>query len=407
MLVVEAATGTQGAGSRKRRSRFEGIVLRHGRGCGSWAGGRCSCSPSFQAQVWSVREQKTIRKTFPTLTAAREWRHESQVALRKGLLRSSSQLTLEEAARVWLAAAVEGAVRTRTGEAYKPSAIRAYRQALNHHVLPALGGRRLTAISHTVVQDFADRLAADGLAASSVRNMVLPLRAIFRRAYARGDVAVNPTVKLALPSVRSQRDRVAAPAEVGPLLDALQPDDRAIYATALYAGLRAGELQALQWDDVDLADNVINVRRNWDRQAGFIAPKSRAGSRRVPLIPTLRRELQTHRLQQGSGGRGFVFPNKPGTGPFNPGTLKLHTSKAWGEAGLTPIGLHECRHSYAAYMIAAGVNSKALSIYMGHSSITITLDRYGHLLPGNETEAARLLDIWLTNATAGTKQRET
>jgi integrase len=67
---------------------------------------------------------------------------------------------------------------------------------------------------------------------------------------------------------------------------------------------------------------------------------------------------------------------------------------------LTPIGLHECRHSYAVYMIAAGINSRALSTYIGHSSITITLDRYGHLLPGNETQAAQLLDNWLARNTA-------
>ena len=73
---------------------------------------------------------------------------------------------------------------------------------------------------------------------------------------------------------------------------------------------------------------------------------------------------------------------------------------AWARAGLNPISLHECRHTYAAY-IAAGVNPKALSTYMGHASITITLDRYGHLLPGNEHEAADLLEAWLVEATAG------
>ena len=66
-------------------------------------------------------------------------------------------------------------------------------------------------------------------------------------------------------------------------------------------------------------------------------------------------------------------------------TRRAHT--AWRTAGLTPIGLHECRHTYAAFMIAAGVNAKALSTYMGHSSITITFDRYGHLMPGSEEEA--------------------
>ena len=161
-----------------------------------------------------------------------------------------------------------------------------------------------------MLQDFADQLSAQGLSASSVRNTILPLRAIFRRAHRRGDVAINPTLKLTLPVVRGQRERVAGPTEVGPLLDALQPGDRAIYATALYAGLRAGELQALQWDDIDLTNHLIHVKRNWDRQAGFVAPKSRSGNRRVPITPTLRRELLNHRLQQGTGGREFVFPNK-------------------------------------------------------------------------------------------------
>jgi integrase len=99
-----------------------------------------------------------------------------------------------------------------------------------------------------------------------------------------------------------------------------------------------------------------------------------------------------------------VFPNGRGSKPFNPGTLTLHTKKAWAAAGLTAIGLHECRHSYAAYAIAAGINTKALSTYMGHSSITITIDRYGHLLPGNESEAASLLDNWLAAAAQSATQ---
>jgi integrase len=375
--------------------------VRHGRSCRSRSDGGCSCRPSYQAQVFSAREQKTIRKTFRELAEARAWRQESQVALRKGLLRSPSQVTLQEAAGEWLQAAQTGLVRTRSGEAYKPSAIRAYRQALAHRALPQLGNKRLTTITHTMLQDFADQLSAAGLSASSVRNTLLPLRAIFRRAHNRGLVAVNPTLRLVLPAVRGRRDRIAAPTEVGPLLNALDPADRTIYATALYAGLRAGELQALHWNDVDLDTNLIHVRRNWDRTAGFVAPKSRAGERRVPIASTLRRELLNHRVHQGTGGHGFVFPSTRNPHkPFNPSTLALHTSKRWSNAGLTPIGLHECRHSYAAYMIAAGINSKALSTYMGHSSITITLDRYGHLLPGNETQAAHLLETWLTRTTA-------
>ena len=70
-------------------------------------------------------------------------------------------------------------------------------------------------------------------------------------------------------------------------------------------------------------------------------------------------------------------------------------TRLWKRAGLNKLGFHDCRHTYASLMIAAGVNAKALSTYMGHSSITVTLDRYGHLLPGNEREAAEMLDDYL------------
>jgi len=81
---------------------------------------------------------------------------------------------------------------------------------------------------------------------------------------------------------------------------------------------------------------------------------------------------------------------------FDPPTTTERAKRVWRRAGLVAIGLHECRHTYAAFMIAAGVNAKALSAYMGHSTITVTLDRYGPLMPGNEVEAARLLEVYLT-----------
>jgi integrase len=248
-----------------------------------------------------------------------------------------------------------------------------------------------------MLQDFADELFSAGLSPSTIRNTMLPLRAIYRRALHRGEVAINPTLNLALPAVRGKRDRIARADEATALLEALPSSERALWATALYAGLRMGELQALDWADINLDENLINVRRSWDRQTGFIEPKSQAGKRRVPLTQTLRNYLLQHRLQQGTGGAGPVFPNSHGRRAFTPSVTNQRAKNAWATAGLTPITLHECRHTYAAYMIAAGINPKALSTYMGHSSITVTLDRYGHLLPGNEHEAATLLERWLDN----------
>jgi integrase len=324
MLLMPAKNTT----SPSRRCSHEGIVVRHSRRCREASGGRCSCTPAYQAQVWAGKERKTIRKSFPTLTAARAWRQESQVALRKGTLRAPSTVTLQQAADQWLEAAAAGVIRTRSGDKYKPSAIRAYKQALRHRVLPTLGPTRLTAISNTTLQDLADQLAANGLSPSSIRNTILPLRAIYRRAHNRGHVALNPTVKLTLPAVRGNRDRVAVPDEATALLSALPLCDRAIWATALYAGLRLGELQALDWAHIDLETNLIHLERSWDRTAGFIEPKSRSGRRRIPITNTLRTHLLNHRLQQGTGGQGLAFPNTRGDRPFNPSTINNRAKNA-------------------------------------------------------------------------------
>ncbi len=194
--------------------------------------------------------------------------------------------------------------------------------------------------------------------------------------------------------MRGRRERIARPEEAAELVAALPEADRALWATALYAGLRRGELQALRWQDVDFERGLVCVERGWDRVVGPIEPKSRAGRRRVPLAGGLRKQLLAHRLLQGRGGRGLAF-GASAERAFDASTVVDRARRAWRRARREPITLHECRHTYAAFMIAAGVNAKALQTYMGHSSITVTLDRYGHLMPGSEAEAAGMLDAYL------------
>jgi integrase len=316
----------------KRRRRAEGVVVRHQRACSTKQGAPCDCAPAYQAQVFSARDRRTLRKSFRRLGDARAWRSETKLALRNGAIGAPTRVTLSQAADDWLRAAEAGVVRTRSGERYKPSALRSYRNSLELKVLPALGHLRLSAVARPAIQDLADRLVADGLSASTVRNSVLPLRAIYRRAVSRAEVMQNPTRGLMLPAVRGRRERVARPAEARTLLEALEPRERAIYATALYAGLRRGELQALRWQDVDLERGVICVERSWDRQAGAIEPKSRSGRRRVPLSAPLRSELIEHRLRQGLGGEGTVFTNHAG-GPFSSGWVAECAQAAWECAG--------------------------------------------------------------------------
>ena len=351
-------------------------------------------------------------RTGATLAEARAWQVDTKQALRKGTLRAPTTITLREEAEAWLEGARSGVIRTRGGRRFKPSVLRSYERAIKLRILRELGGARLGSITHIDLQHFVDRLRATPvdsenpergtLDASTIRNTIVPLRSIFRHALRRGRISVNPTLGLELPAVEGRRDRIASPTEAAQLLDALAAwpsttGDVPLWATALYAGLRRGELQALQAGDIDLEQGVIHVRRSWDDKEGVIETKSRAGTRAVPIAAVLRGHLLAHHLRHGRPTTGLVF-GRSATRPFSPSSLRLRAFSAWRNAKpepLTPIGLHECRHTFASLMIAAGVNAKALSTYLGHSSIQITLDRYGHLMPGNEQEAARLLDRYL------------
>jgi integrase len=313
-------------------------------------------------------------------------------------MRAPSQTTLLEAWTTWEAAAQAGSLHNRSGDAYKPSVIRSYETSMRLRILPTLGAARFSEITRIDLQDLADSMRADGLDASTIRNTFMPLRTLCRRALGR-EIVVNPTAGLELPAVRGRRERIASPVEAAALISALpEAADRAVWATAFYAGLRRGELRALRQEDVDLGGGVIHVRRSWDKVVGPVEPKSRAGVRKVPIVGVLRGHLAPHLLRQPQGG-GLFFGN--GEMPLSDDALRARAAKAWAEAKLSPIGLHEARHSYASLAIAAGVNAKALSTYMGHSSITTTLDRYGHLMPGNETEAVNLLDLYLNGAQTG------
>lgn len=374
--------------------KAQGIEVRHATTCSADAGGaRCTCAPTYRAMVYDAAAKKMLRRSFDSLAEAKIWRQDALVQMRQGTLSAVRAPRLGEAFPAWLDAARKGAIRNRSGDEYKPSCLRGYEQAMRLRVLPALGHVRLGDVRRGDLQALVDELLIAGHDPSTIRNTLLPLRALYRRAIARGEVAVNPTVGLELPAVRGRRDRIASPDEAAALLSAL-PAERAIWATAMYAGLRLGELLALEWEAVDLRAGLIQVRRSWDTVEGPIAPKSRAGVRAVPVAQVLRGYLVEHQLAC-SWGEGLVFGRSP-VRPFLAKTPNDRAQRAWKAAGLEPIGLHECRHTFASLMIAAGVNAKALSVYMGHSSVTITFDRYGHLMPGNEAEAAALLDGYLS-----------
>jgi integrase len=348
-----------------------GIRKLHSKACPGRDGGRCRCGAGWEASVYSKRDKKKIRKVFAREGEVKSWRSDALSALNKGVLRAPKPITLRQAWEAWQEGAGAGTVTNRSGDPYKPSPLRPYERAMRRRVLPEIGGARLADIRRPDLQALVDRLGNTGLNPSTVRCTMLPVRAVFRRAVSRGELAVNPCDGLELAAARGRRDRIASPDEAEALIAAIPDPDWAIWATALYAGLRRGELQALRDEDVDLATGV-----------------------RVPIALALRDILTEHRMRSGRSGAELIF-GRTESAAFNGKALQDRADTAWRKAGLKRITLHEGRHTFASLMIAAGVNAKALSTFMGHAKIPITMDRYRHLMPGSEEEAAALLDSYL------------
>jgi site-specific recombinase XerC len=212
----------------------------------------------------------------------------------------------------------------------------------------------------------------------TIDSAVTPLKAFYRRSLVRGEATINPLVGVLKPAVRTKTRKVASPVEAAAMITALDRPDASLWATAFYAGLRRGELIGLRREDVDLAIGLIHVRRGWDlREGGEVPTKTAKGPRRVPIPAIVRDHLDA------LPDDGPLFGSPTWIAKTN-----VRARKRWEAAGLEPITLHEARHTYASLMIAAGVNAKTLSTFMGHATIAITLDLYGHLLPGSEDQAA-------------------
>jgi integrase len=221
-----------------------------------------------------------------------------------------------------------------------------------------------------------NKMQTDGRSASTIQNTLDPVRVICRRAIEDDVVTVNPTRHLRLRKTRKRKPRIAEPSHALALLEALpEIEDRALWACALYAGLRRGELRALRWSDVDRAAGEINVRRGWDdeeeEEQGL---KSHAGERTVPIFDTLGPLLAELKIRTGRDGADLVF-GATAERAFMPSTVRSRALRAWKAAGLEPIGLHEARHTFASVAISSGVKDlKRIQVWMGHATMSMTTD---------------------------------
>jgi integrase len=277
----------------------------------------------------------------------------------------------------------------------RPSTRAASESLLRNHVLPYFGDQRLGSVTRTDVQGFVAQLEEKDLAASTIRQSYLLVAGLFSSALESDLIVRSPCRGIKLPQKSLTEMRFLTAEEVSNLADTIDDRYRALVLTAAYAGCRFGELAGLKTHRLDLLRRTLTVAEALSEVRGQVKvtpPKTAAARRQVALPKFLAEELAGHLAEWPPGGDGFVF-TAPQGGPLLRRNFRRRTWLPAVRASVgEPIRFHDLRHTHAAMLIAQGEHPKVIQNRLGHSSIKITLDTYGHLFEGLDEAAAERLD---------------
>lgn len=313
--------------------------------------------------------------------------------------------TFADAAEAWYRhGANEGGKR---GEPWKPSTKRDYRSALDVHLLPAFGDRRIETITTATIEAWrADRMASGKLPRRTAQKLVAVLHAIFERARRTYRLPTNPArdvERLAL-DYRPEDFDFYSPEDVHALVRAAENEqDAAIILTAAFTGLRMGELLALRVRDIDFDAEALRVMGSVDTREGVGSTKGGRG-RTVPMVPevatVLARQLQRDHF---TGRDDFAFPNE--TGRYMDGSaLRRRYKHAQAQAGLRPLRFHDLRHTFGSLAVTQATSTRELQEWLGHADARTT-ERYTHYR-ARSGEARRLAAAFTVELPEPTKDTE-
>src|SRR5262245_30583777 len=264
-----------------------------------------------------------------------------------------------------------------------PSTLREYQSDFDNYIRPGLGHLRLTAVDRQDVKRIVAAMREDGWKPSTVRNTINALRALYRKFIDDGHVTVNPTTNVSLPKGTSRRERVAPPkrstrcSKLCPRVvgRSTRPRSTAAFGAANSALFAGRTLTSQRGRFASAARGTIGT--------GEVEPKSAKGTRSVPIPDLLVTILSEHSLAT-NRTEGLVF-GRSESEPFTPSHIRRSAVKAWFahnaklEANarpeseyLTPIGLHEARHTYVTFMFHAGTPLEEIGDYVGHASSYMT-----------------------------------
>jgi len=317
------------------------------------------------------------KRSAATLAEARDLKAMLTADVRRGDYQPVSRLSFAAYAQEWLET-----FQGRTGRGIRPETLADYRFDLERDAIPFFGRMQLAAIEPRDLKRFIALLAERGLAASSVRNALAPVRALFATAFEDGLIRRNPAAGLRIPQrfphEQEPQTKALAEQELRSFLAQLPAEWRLLFEFLAHTGLRIGEAVALTWADVDLSSKRVHVRRRLYR-GRFDIPKSRHALRSVPLSAGIAEQLWR---QRGTApDEAPVFPSKTGSHLDQAHVFSRVLKPAARKAGVPWAGFHTLRHTCATILFRHGLNAKQVQMWLGHHSPAFTLATYVHLIP--------------------------
>lgn len=350
--------------------------------------------PRYEARVRGP-DSRMATRTFTTFKAAQGWERDKFVEKDHGgwIALSGGRITFQEFATEWLESAVDLA----------PSSRRIYDSNLRLHIFPMLGGYKLGAITPEACDRWLATIRRKRgrrgiMAPASVHQAYRTLHRVLGVATRTRRIARNPLDAVEPPKGGSDLEmRFIEHGEVARLADAVGDRYKAFVLVAAYCGLRWGELRGLRQRDVDLNNRTITVTHQLlDLRGGGweLAPLKTRKSRRSTAIPPHVAAILEEHLWMGfsqPGADGLVFSSPEGEHLRHENFRKRVWAPATEVAGVAPLRIHDLRHTCATLAIAAGADILVLQRMLGHASAAMTLDRYGHLMPGQADSVAQRL----------------
>ena len=301
---------------------------------------------------------------------------------------SNSQKTVRDACESWLTSCERNGLERAT--------LRSYRGHYTHHIDAKIGCLLVKDLSRGDVRDFIDDLQDGGMSRSMTKKVLASLRSALHEALEREWVDNNVARDVKMKRNRREEEERVIPtkAEIRTMIATVPDQHRPLIVTAIFTGMRISELRGLSWESINFENKVIEVKQRADRYNVIGKPKSRSSKRVIPMSPSVITHLTAWKLKCPSGPLNLAFPNGAGNIENHSNIYQrifkplLVNNCIVNPDGKPKFSFHSLRHAAASLFIEQGWSAKKIQTILGHSTISMTMDVYGHLFesPDDDVE---------------------